>query len=258
MKYHRAKPLKTALVSCVFALGAATTAHAAYVVIRADPAFGPEFPNLGWRATGALFIPDSCKAAIGLLSYVFNPLSVSLANIDPLCSSSRLQDVKLQFYNLQDPAVTVELLDIGLYGADRRPRDSSDDLVQELMDYSFSRGALVGFHSTLSVPKRATDLLAGGGSDCFSLELSSNSARLVAFGYANGVCGTTPMSQSSNAASVTWGGFIADSAYRVAPDPAVTPTVPEPTSLALTLAALAAAALAGRAGASSARPRSEG
>ena len=87
-------------------------------------------------------------------------------------------------------------------------------------------------------PQRATDLLAGGGANCFSLEFSSDTARVVSFAYENGVCGTTPLNQSGNPATVTIGSFISGANYSPPPRLPVVATVPEPTSLALALLAL--------------------
>ena len=252
MKKRFAQACQAAVLSSVAMLGSVAVvqpAEAAYVVIRADPAYGPEFAGLGWRATGALYIPDACLAVAALGSYFVNPLTVPLADISPVCGNSRLQDVKLQFYNLADEDTTVETLDIGVYAADTGTPSDADDLAQELIDYSFSRGALVGFNTTLSTPQRATDLLAGAGRNCFSLDFSSDTARLVAFDYVNGICSSTPSGESSNPATIEWAqrGFIPNASYVRAADPVVVPTaVPEPATLALTLAALAAAGAARR------------
>jgi len=256
-----AKTLKLALLSSVVALGVARNADAAYVVINADPVYGTQFPGLGWRATGALYIPDGCTLAAGISSLFWSPFTVTIAGdtspvdiplVSALCAGARIQDTTLYFYNTAAPLTMVEAIGIGTYAPDTAPVASANDQSQNLIDFSMATGQVVGFHSTLSAPKHATDLLAGGGANCFSLEFSSDTARLVSYNYVNGACSTTPIAggQSQNAAQVTIGSFISNAAYRAPVVLPVVATVPEPTSLALALLALGAAATRRRRGAS--------
>lgn len=236
-----------ALLSSVVATGVAPTAEAAYVVIDADPVYGPDYPGLAWRATGALYIPDACALAAGLASFVWNPFTVTIAGdtapvdinaVSYLCRGARLQDATLYFYNASDPLTMVEAFDIGTYTPDTAPVAEADDLTQNLIDFSMAAGRVTDFHTSLSLPQRATDLLAGSGADCFSLEFSSDTARVVSFAYDDGVCGTTPTGQSGNPAAVTIGNFVSNQDYTPPPPLPVVASVPEPTSLALTLLAL--------------------
>ncbi|MDP2005166.1 MAG: PEP-CTERM sorting domain-containing protein [Rubrivivax sp.] len=256
MSTSLAKTLKVALLGCVIALGAVRTADAAFVVINADPVYGPEYPGLGWRATGALYIPDGCAISAGLVSYfTWTPFTVTIAGdtspvdiplVSTLCAGARLDDATLYFYNTADPLTMVEAISLGDYSPDTPPVANPDDLSQNLIDFSMEDGQVVDFHTSLSVPRRATDFLAGGGANCFSLEFSSDTARLVSFAYENGVCGTTPLNESSNAATVSIDNFVLDSNYTPAPLLPTVATVPEPTSLALVLLALGAAGVGAR------------
>jgi hypothetical protein len=85
--------LKAALVSATVVMACAGQAHAASFVGEWDPAFGPDFPNLGWRGKAVFVIPDACLAADG----IYTNLSA--------CANGGLQitSAKVDFYNLGSP-----------------------------------------------------------------------------------------------------------------------------------------------------------
>lgn len=227
MSSSLAKTLKLALLGCVIALGAARTADAAYVVINADPAYGPALPNLGWRASGAIYVPDACLQS--------GPTGGNAPNVFPFngnCATIQMQDVKVFFYDLGAPQVTIETLSIGTYQADPPPPDGALDITQKLRDVDFdSNGDITDFKSSLSFQVQAFHPLAGGPGSYFSLEFSRYSSRLVNYRLVEGAY--VQQSSSQVTPGVTLSEYIADSVYLG--------TVPEPGSMALTLAALAAA-----------------
>lgn len=244
MKIPFAKTANVALVAGVAALAAVAPADAAFVVIVADPVYGPEFPNLGWRAEGLMFVPDACRNAVSQQT-----VTLFMAQ-DAVCAGAQLQDVKLHFYDVRDPGrATLETLNIGTYTEDSGSMAYGFDVTQELIDISFSNDQVVAFHSSLSFPLLANHALAGGGNNRFSLEFSAENPPVILSAQASqtnqgplnvvrlgsrlvdfGPSGTVVRSDSSPAV-VTIGSFVQ--------------AVPEPGSFALTLAALAAALMAG-------------
>ena len=249
-----AKILNVALLSCVAALGLSRTADAAYVVVKADPAFGPEFPSLGWRATGALYIPDACKDGVIALGYSY-PVNLAWAgglasifsgtpfgDVAGQCAMSRMDDVELEFYDLSTGG-TVETIDIGTYTPNDDFLQPPNALEQELIDFTIDEGKLVRFHTTLSIPVLATHPLAGGGENYFALEFSKPGARLVAFDGADWPFQYRDrIAVSSQRATFRIGEFLTDAEY------AQLRAIPEPASLALALTALAAAVGIGHTG----------
>lgn len=80
----------------------AGTANAAYVVGNWDPPFGAPFPNLGWRGTIKILVPDDCLQ-LGAGSHA-NPAACSA----PLTVAR----ATVQFYDVDDPLLaTAETLD---------------------------------------------------------------------------------------------------------------------------------------------------
>lgn len=229
-----AKTLKLALLGCVIALGAARPADAAYVVINADPAYGPDFPGLGWRATGAIYVPDACLQS-GPPGGSNAPIIIPV-NGD--CSTIRMQDVKVFFYNTSAPLAMIETLNIGTYYPDPPPPDGANAVTQTLRDITFdSNDDVIDFRTSLSFQVQAFNALAGGGNSYFSLEFSRYTSRLVSYTLVDGRY--VQQSESTTTPTVTLGSYIADNVYLG--------TVPEPGSMALSMAALAAAMAARRA-----------
>jgi MYXO-CTERM domain-containing protein len=75
------------------ALACAAPAQAVVYAGRWDPAFGPAFPDLGWRGEALFFVPDACLALSGLI-----------LNTAP-CSASSMQilSAEVDFYRVSDP-----------------------------------------------------------------------------------------------------------------------------------------------------------
>jgi hypothetical protein len=67
--------------------------NAAFIVGKWDPAFGPDFPDLGWSGEATFFVPDAC---LGKSGWVFN--------FEP-CSNNGMKIVSadVEFYKLSDP-----------------------------------------------------------------------------------------------------------------------------------------------------------
>lgn len=262
MTHRLAQPLKLALLGGVAVLGLARTADAAVIVINADPVYGAQLPGLSWRAVGALYIPDACLAIAQFVNTFppgwlpalpVNPLTVNFGEIDPVCGTSKIQGVQLQFYESNTNTV-VDTLNIADYTADNGDANSNHDLlIGELISFTLQNGQLAGFGTTLSAPVHAP--LVGSGDHCFALEFSSATARVESLNYnaASGQCGTSinprPPADALNPltrATVSWnpGGFTpgpVTQAPGFSPLPVVVQNVPEPTSLALALLALGAA-----------------
>ena len=225
------------------ALLALQPAQAAYVVVKADPVYGPAYPGLGWRATGALFVPDSCRTAVG-----GSTTTLTMAG-DALCAGALLQDVKIHFYNTADPATTIEILNVGTYTEDASPAAAGTDLTQELLSISFAGGDVSGLATSRSFAVLSYDLLAGNGTDSFALEFSVPGARLYSYNPGGSGTGNAVTSQSQVEPTYTFSDWIEDDAYVPEADEPVVPTprgVPEPGSAPLALAAVALAALAAR------------
>jgi hypothetical protein len=83
-----------AAVAAAAALTFAAPTQAAIYAGQWDPAFGSEFPDLGWRGEATFFIPDACA---GLSGWVFN---------FGACSGMKILEAEVEFYSLSDPNET--------------------------------------------------------------------------------------------------------------------------------------------------------
>ena len=81
----------TVVVASLFAV--ASPARAAIWTGAWDPAFGPAFPDLGWRGEASFFLPDACQAEEGL---VWNFESCSAFEM-------KILSAEVEFYKLSDP-----------------------------------------------------------------------------------------------------------------------------------------------------------
>jgi hypothetical protein len=86
-------------------LGSVAPAQAATYTGSWDPAFGPSFPDLGWKGTATFYIPDACLSKTG---FVLNTDS---------CSNGAMQvlSADVTLYALADPTNTAlqEVLHFG-------------------------------------------------------------------------------------------------------------------------------------------------
>lgn len=143
----------------VLALGAVATApaHAVIFVGDWDPAFGADFPDLGWRGEATFFVPDACLAIDGWV-----------ANWDS-CSALGMQIVsaEVDFYRVSDPTNTAfhETLVFDVA--------SSAVLAMELDD-----GLLTGLYGSFVYSRPSTLPLAGGPYTDFVLLFEGDLARM--------------------------------------------------------------------------------
>ena len=96
----------------VFKFGATTalclsalSAHAAVYSGDWDPAFGPQFPNLGYNGAITFFVPDACLTQGG------NPFNGFVTNAD-VCSSGAMDLLTAQvgLYDLSNPNAILDTL----------------------------------------------------------------------------------------------------------------------------------------------------
>jgi hypothetical protein len=80
-------------VAVAAGLACSAPSHAIIVVGLWDPAFGPAFPQLGWRGEAKYFVPDSCFAESG-----FIPNSAGCSAL-----GMKLLSAQVNFYSLSDP-----------------------------------------------------------------------------------------------------------------------------------------------------------
>lgn len=147
----------TGAIAIAAGLACAAPAHSAIFTGAWDPAFGPAFPDLGWRGEASFFVPDACLAQSGL---VFNFES---------CSSFGMQllNAEVEFYKLSDPTNPAfhETLVFDL------PSDAV--LAMRIED-----GLLTGVLGSFLYSRPSTTPLAGGPYTEFVLFFEDDLARL--------------------------------------------------------------------------------
>jgi PEP-CTERM motif len=132
-----------------FTLGAAGPASATFVVGQWDPAYGAQFPNLGWRGTTTVFVDTSCLSLGPGYGFVANSVSCPMS----------LVSATVEFYALSNPVPTVETLTFtGLMTVSGIQLDTLT-------------GALDGVILSLSAPVLSTSPLAQVGSQQASFRL---------------------------------------------------------------------------------------
>lgn len=135
--------LQQAGALCVLALALALPGPAKAVIYAGmwDPAFGPAFPDLGWRGKAEFFVPDACV-----------PINGVVLNTDP-CSGStmRILNAAVEFYRVSDPTeATVETLIFNLPSS-------------TVTSMTLSDGLLTGLVGGFGYLRTATSTLAGAG-----------------------------------------------------------------------------------------------
>lgn len=122
-----------------------------------DPAFGSDFPDLGWRGEATFFLPDACLAEQG---WVFNFES---------CSSfgMKILSAEVEFYKLSDPSNTAfhETL-------------SFDVPSSAVLSMNLDDGVLTGVLGTFLYSRPSTLPIAGGPYTDFVLFFEDNLARM--------------------------------------------------------------------------------
>ncbi len=215
-----------------------------------DPAFGPDFPGMGWRAQAQVEIPTLCVTALGGFSGVLDGIA---GNDFTDCRSDysgfggiRLKNLKMQFYAL--PAGASQefyeaVNEFSLFSA----VDGGCTSVDCFESLTFLNGKLVGlqtaFSSTLSLVQSgggfASDITltqdcGGGPSNRFSTDFDFSLR--VGANVVSGVGGGT----STVAANLFGECFDGTSSFQ--PTTVKLVEVPEPGSVPLVLGALGALA----------------
>ena len=93
--------LASALCALAAWLGSAAPAHATLIVGTWDPAYGAPFADLGWRGSATFYVADSCHTSGGVLINLLGCPAGSMS----------VQSARVEFYNLANPATTLQVLD---------------------------------------------------------------------------------------------------------------------------------------------------
>lgn len=151
--------LKQVAAAAFFAAGFACVSPAQAIIYTGswDPAFGPDFPDLGWRGEASFFVPDACLAESGL---VFNFESCSDFEM-------KILSAEVEFYKLSDP--TNPLFHETLV---------FDVPSSAVLAVTMNGGLLEGVLGTFLYSRSSTLPLAGGPYTDFVLFFEDNLARL--------------------------------------------------------------------------------
>lgn len=152
--------LKQAQAALLMAAGIAFSAPSqAVIVVGAwDPAFGPAFPELGWRGEAKFFIPDACLAESG---WVFNFESCSSGGMKVLSA-------EVDFYKLSDPTNPV-FQETLLF----------NDPTSLVLAMRIENGLLAGLYATFDYFVPSTLAIAGGPYTDFVLLFEDDLARMA-------------------------------------------------------------------------------
>lgn len=152
--------LKRARSALLVAAGLACSApcHAVIYVGAWDPAFGPDFPELGWRGEATFFVPDACLAESG---WVFNYESCSGGTMKVL-------DAEVAFYKLSDP--TNPLFQETL---------SFDEPTSLVAAMRIENGLLAGLYATFDYYLLSKLTIAGGEYTEYVLQFVDDIAQLA-------------------------------------------------------------------------------
>jgi len=187
---------KAAAATCAFAL-MLTAASPAKAIIWSgawDPAFGPAFPELGWRGEAKFFLPDACLSEQG---WIFNFES---------CSSNgmKILSAEVEFYKLSDPTNPAfqETL-------------SFDVPSSAVLSMHLDNGLLTGVYGSFLYSRPSTLPIAGGPYTDFVLFFEDNLARM---GYVSDPVDGEDSSGFSDKNPSDGSPFIT---FRVVPEPGV-------------------------------------
>lgn len=144
-------------LALVVGVTAVTPARAITYVGKWDPAFGPAFPDLGWRGEVSFFIPDACLALSGFVS-----------NADA-CSGYDMKFVggEVDFYKLSDPTNPAFQETLVF-----------DPVASLLAGVDLDGGFPTGLWGAFLTPEASTLELAGAPYTQFSLFFEGDLARL--------------------------------------------------------------------------------
>jgi hypothetical protein len=276
MNHQLSKLIRAAAAAGLTGLAGIGTTHAAVYSGSWDPAYGPALPNIGWRATADLFVPELCGANIG--SGSFNNFNFSSGTFGANCNSNdygavELRNVRVEFYSLMNPAPTLHTLSVGTFALGGSG-DYGNVETQKISSIRFVNGVPVEFNTTYSLRRLVQDApIPEGGCDpsnfeCpFSLRLSLNSTFGLEPARMGSLSSTNLVPQSftgagsqvvfyNNAGQDLTGALSSGNGSTNPPTtttfngqgiaPSQTAAVPEPGALALALLALGAAAAASR------------
>jgi hypothetical protein len=127
MKLSLNKVMQLAALSAATTLGMAGQTHAALYAGVWDPLFGAQFAGLGWTAYGTLNVSQGCEedllnygggGAVSLNAYTAKTLlrpNGSCGYYGDGPGGIRLQDVYVDFYDVNTPEVIITQLLVGVY-----------------------------------------------------------------------------------------------------------------------------------------------
>lgn len=241
MKHRITEAVKRVLLTIAATLGMAAGAQAAYVVVIADPDYGPDFPGLGWRASAGLYVPDACLTSyVGLDATLVQLATTPCTGTGPT-DRPELQDVTVYFYASGSPASPIETLVMGTYLADAPAAVADPDgRTQELIDFTVDGDNCAGtctslFEAEITSLKTSRSLIFSatnallGAERFFSLHFDDNIAQLIQYDQPF----PTEVGRSAPA-RLSFGSVTSDDDYRRLR------RLPEPGSFGLAAVALAA------------------
>lgn len=144
-------------LALVVGVTAVTPARAISYIGKWDPAFGSDFPDLGWRGEVSFFIPDACLALTGF---------VSNANA---CSGFDMKflSAEVEFYKVSDPTNPAFQETLVF-----------DPVASILSGVDLDGGFPTGLWGAFLTPEASTLELAGAPFTQFSLFFEGDLARL--------------------------------------------------------------------------------
>lgn len=198
-----------AAISVFGALAGVGSAQAAVYSGSWDPAYGPVFPHLGWKASASFDVPTSC---LGQSNGSYAATGA--------CAGFSVLSAQLYLYDVAAPGTILESFNLNTNVFVNGLEISGGQLV----------GIDTGFFSAV-VPTAAAAPIAGGGAYAFSLILYDGTFAQLVYAHpttASPLCAALPSAST-------------DCGYSANPaEGHITPAVPEPETYALMLAGLGA------------------